>query len=335
MKLFDILPKISKASTRTFFEEGSRTPGYTWKDALHGYIYARWPYQYISIGVGEHPLSRALGPLVGWIMAHLPQKTGAPKKAEETNEDGLPVERQGYAAGNGYAAGYHGKVMPLAAAARLVLVNEPLRLPDLEKIIPYERARDLVLLNPDHIVALDCPCRAARRDPCLPMDVCLIVGEPFASLVSEHHPAKTRWISQGEAAEILQAEDARGHVHHAFFKDAMLNRFYAICNCCACCCGAMQSVRNGTPMLAASGYVNQVDEALCLGCGDCLDYCQFGALALEDFVARVNEELCMGCGVCTSKCEQGALSLRREPAKGEPLDIQALLEGTRTWPDRG
>ncbi len=63
-----------------------------------------------------------------------------------------------------------------------------------------------------------------------------------------------------------------------------------------------------------------------MGCGDCLDYCQFGALALEDFVARVDEELCMGCGVCSSKCEQGALSLRREPAKGEPLEIQALLE---------
>ena len=176
MKLLDILPKFGKASTRKFFEEGPRTPGYTWKDALHGYIYARWPYQYISIGVGEHPLSRALAPLVAWISAHLPQKT------EELNGDGVAVESKGY------AEGYHGKVMPLAAATRLVQVNEPLRLPDLEKIIPYQRARALVLLNPDHIVALDCPCRSARPDPCLPLDVCLIVGEPFASLVSEHHP---------------------------------------------------------------------------------------------------------------------------------------------------
>ena len=252
----------------------------------------------------------------------------------------MAVERKGYAAGKvrrrqWYADGYHGKVMPLAAATRLVQVNEPLRLPDLEKIIPYQRARDLILLNPDHIVALDCPCRSARPDPCLPLDVCLIVGEPFASMVSEHHPQTTRWISQAEAAEILQAEDARGHVHHAFFKDAMLNRFYAICNCCACCCGAMQSMRSGMPMLASSGYVNQVDEDLCLGCGDCLDYCQFGALALEDFVARVDEELCMGCGVCTSKCEQGALSLRREPAKGEPLEIQALLGAHPNLAERG
>ena len=85
----------------------------------------------------------------------------------------------------------------------------------------------------------------------------------------------------------------------------MLDRFYAICNCCACCCGAMQAQRSGMPMLASSGYVTQVDEDLCLGCGDCLDYCQFGALALEDFIARVDEELCMGCGVCSSKCGAG------------------------------
>jgi hypothetical protein len=26
-----------------------------------------------------------------------------------------------------------------------------------------------------------------------------------------------------------------------YYKDAMLGRFYAICNCCACCCGAMQA----------------------------------------------------------------------------------------------
>ncbi len=48
-----------------------------------------------------------------------------------------------------------------------------------------------------------------------------------------------------------------------YYKDAMLNRFYAICNCCSCCCGAMNAWNNGTPMLASSGYVAVVDEELC------------------------------------------------------------------------
>ena len=47
-----------KPSTRAFMEEARRTPGYSFLDFLHGYIYARWPYLYIGIGTGEHPLAK-------------------------------------------------------------------------------------------------------------------------------------------------------------------------------------------------------------------------------------------------------------------------------------
>jgi NAD-dependent dihydropyrimidine dehydrogenase PreA subunit len=155
--------------------------------------------------------------------------------------------------------------------------------------------------------------------------VCLIVGEPFAGFILENHPGRCRRIGQGEAVEILQAEHRRGHVHHAFFKDAMLGRFYAICNCCSCCCGAMQAQRHGVPMLASSGFVAAVDEDLCVGCGLCRESCQFGALHLSDGKSRVDEAACMGCGVCVDRCPKGALELRREPGRGEPLDISRLM----------
>jgi dissimilatory sulfite reductase (desulfoviridin) alpha/beta subunit len=155
--------------------------------------------------------------------------------------------------------------------------------------------------------------------------VCLIVGEPFAGLVLEHHPGKSRRITQAEALEILQAEDARGHVHHAFFKDAMLNRFYAICNCCACCCGAMQAQRHGSPMLISSGYVAQVDQELCLGCGECESICQFDAIHVPNGLSEVDEAICMGCGVCVEHCPNAALSLLRDYSKGEPLEIHRLI----------
>jgi hypothetical protein len=236
---------LTKPSTRAFAEEARRTPGYSRLDWLHGYVYARWPYLYIGIGKGEHPLARILGPVVRVLGRLLP-------RGEDGSDQGT------------FADGYHGKVMPLEAAIQLVTVQEDMDLGDLEQIIPYPVARDIVFRNPDHIVVLDCPCRAARSEPCEPLDVCLIIGEPFASFVSEHHPRRSRWISSEEAAEILRAEDERGHVHHAFFKDAMLGRFYAICNCCACCCGAMHAHRHGTPMLASSGYVARLDTDLAL-----------------------------------------------------------------------
>jgi len=216
-------------------------------------------------------------------------------------------------------------VVSLANAKKLVTLNQDVNLTNLEQVVPYARARDIVLHNPDHIAVLDCPCRTARANPCLPLDVCLVVGEPFASFVLEHHPQRSRSISQGEAADILRAEQVRGHVSHAFFKDAMLNRFYAICNCCSCCCGAMHAHRNGSPMLASSGYVAQVNVELCAGCGACADGCQFNAISVDDGFARIDAAACMGCGVCVAHCPQEALELVRAPAKGEPLEIQKLI----------
>jgi Pyruvate/2-oxoacid:ferredoxin oxidoreductase delta subunit len=316
------LPQWIKPSTRAFWRAGRRKQDYSLFDWLHGYIYGRWLYLYIGIGVGEQPLARRLaclwGPAQRALRAVRGQFDGVtqPEAAQHSPSGSLKIT---------FADTYHGKVVPLQAACELVQVNEPISLPNLEQVIPYQRARDLILMNPDHIVALECPCRSAREHPCLPLDVCLVVGEPFASFVIEHQPSRSRWITQQEAVTILQAEDERGHVHHAFFKDAMLGRFYAICNCCSCCCGAMQAQRNGTPMLASSGYRTQVDEDSCTGCGTCVDFCQFNALTVQGFTVKVSDQACMGCGICLSKCPQEALSLVRAPERGEPLELHDLM----------
>jgi heterodisulfide reductase subunit A-like polyferredoxin len=109
----------------------------------------------------------------------------------------------------------------------------------------------------------------------------------------------------------------------------MLGRFYAICNCCACCCGALNAHRNGTPMLASSGYVCAVDEALCAGCGTCETVCQFAAITAAEGYAVVDYAACMGCGVCVEHCAQGALRLARDEAKGLPLEIEQLMAAAR------
>ena len=119
-------------------------------------------------------------------------------------------------------------------------------------------------------------------------------------------------------------------MHHAFFKDAMLGRFYAICNCCSCCCGAMQAFRHGVPMLASSGYVARSDAGRCVACGVCVNACPFAALSLDGGVLRIDEAVCMGCGVCVSKCLRGALLLARDPSKPEPLEVRELVAAGRS-----
>lgn len=301
-----------RPGTKAFIQEARRTPGYGLCDWLHGYVYSRWPYTYIGIAVGEHPLAKAALRL--W-------RALRPTPADANNR---PVVRKPIGAGT-IGDGYHGKVVTLEAATRLVSVQQEINLTDLEHVIPYPVARDIVLRHPDHIAVLECPCRASRPNPCLPLDVCLIVGEPFASFVLEHHPRRARAITSAEAAEILAAEHARGHVHHAFFKDAMLGRFYAICNCCSCCCGAMQAHRSGIPMLNASGYTARVDVTRCAACGTCAEGCQFAAITVDEH-ARVDEDACMGCGVCVSRCPQAALTLVRDTRKAAPLELDALMQ---------
>jgi hypothetical protein len=76
----------------------------------------------------------------------------------------------------------------------------------------------------------------------------LVGGGDF---VLDHHPGRARQVSTEEALALLDAEHERGHVHTAYFKDACDHRFYAICNCCKCCCGGLEAmVKYGVPMVA-------------------------------------------------------------------------------------
>jgi ferredoxin len=217
----------------------------------------------------------------------------------------------------------HGKVVRLGDAKNFFTLNENVSFLNLEKIIPYKTAKDLILTNPDHIAVIDCPCRSTKENPCEPKNVCMGIGEPYVSFMIEHNINNPRKISQDEAVEILKAEDDRGHIHTAYFKDTLGGRMYCMCNCCGCCCQSMRAHFFKVPIIAPSGYVSQITE-VCDGCGECIKYCQFKALKMNGDKAESTYNECMGCGVCESKCPQGAISMRRDPAKGEPLDIVAL-----------
>jgi ferredoxin len=253
--------------------------------ALHGYIYGRWTEAYIR-------LFRRLAPFMS------------------------PRAKQAW------ADHYHGKVLTTELACSIIRLDHDIKRTDLEHIIPYPRARTILLAGPPQVTLLECPCRLGKAEHCEPTQVCMLVGG--GDFAFDHHPTKTRRATQEEALALLQAEHERGHVHTAYFKDAVGDRFYAICNCCKCCCGGLEAMtKHGVPMVASSGFVAEVDEGACIGCGDCETACPFDAIHVP-YRAEVTWESCMGCGVCEGQCATGAVTLVRDERKGIPLDVRAL-----------
>lgn len=257
-------------------------------NGLHGYIYGRWTNQYLSV------LLNRIFPRLG--------------------ERGKKWLRDRY----------HGKVLTQDQAEAVIMLDHDIARRDLEQIIPYPMARDLILKGPPDVIAYECACRHARANPCEPTQVCMVVGQPGVDFILEHNPQSSRRLTQAEALDLLRAEHQRGHLHSAWFKDAILNRFYAICNCCKCCCGGIEMmVKYGSPVLASSGYVCHVNGQNCTNCGLCVDACPFCALSMDQTVV-VNWEKCMGCGVCTSQCATECMTLVPDERKGVPMDVRLL-----------
>ena len=50
----------------------------------------------------------------------------------------------------------------------------------------------------------------------------------------------------------------------------------------------------------------------CLGCGDCVQVCRFGALKLnpESGLTEIDPELCTACGACVAECPRHIIELR-------------------------
>jgi len=208
------------------------------------------------------------------------------------------------------------------AVHRVIPVEEAIPF-DLE-IFPYERATELVEGAKAWGVR-DCICRVQQRligKGCdHPVENCLMLA-PVEGVFDSGET--TRPITKEDALHILRQAEESGLVHSTGnYRDG---HFY-ICNCCTCCCGILRSVAEFEvpTALARSGFRSVVDAELCAGCGDCVERCQFGALAVLEDVCVVDYGRCVGCGLCASACPTGALRLERRP-EGElsplPTDLK-------------
>jgi len=84
-------------------------------------------------------------------------------------------------------------------------------------------------------------------------------------------------------------------------------------------------------IVAVSGSVCEVDKKTCIGCGACIEACEYGAIEFndtrQDKKATVNPVLCKGCGLCNALCPTGAISLKHFTNEQVFSEIDAAVVG--------
>ncbi len=228
-----------------------------------------------------------------------------------------------------------------------VYVQEPVLENDkTNHILDYERATHIIE-EAKYIGLGTCYCRHKMYHaghPCeinAPWEVCLTFDNVARSL--SEHGGYARLISKEEAKDVLELSYESNLVqigenvreHPAF-----------ICNCCGCCCEALQAARKFSPMqpVATTNYIPRISTDTCVGCGKCEKVCPILAISMEKPGeeegrkkpwAKVDTEICLGCGVCARNCPTGAIKLERRPAQIiTPVNsthrfvLQAIEKGT-------
>ena len=233
---------------------------------------------------------------------------------------------------------YNGKIIGLENAIKLTTIDVDVNLEAPKTVMPFELARKIVLEGNPTIAIGKCGCRSTIPEEdvkCLsyPYEACLYIGEPAASFMIEQGDM-FRKIDSEEAVALLEDFHKRGFIQQAYFKSE-LDGFYAICNCCPCCCGSVARVNKlldgEMPFTntAASGYIAEIGDE-CIGCGECVEKCPYHAISLnaDEGCAQIIFNRCMGCSVCESQCPTEAITMCTEPSKSGILDLDELRQAT-------
>jgi ferredoxin/DNA-binding transcriptional ArsR family regulator len=200
--------------------------------------------------------------------------------------------------------------IPLAASTKpgafpMRVVPKWKSIKDIPGILPYEDMREIIRAQ-ELLVLIPCGCkRSYRQRQCgIPDESCITVGRTAQYNLER---GLGRKITREQALEVLEKFDQYPVVNLVVNQRDVGQ---LICNCHACCCGALKEG------VTASRFIATVDTQKCQACGVCVGRCQFGAVRLQYYPelgaerSYTDPELCRGCGDCVISCPNGARGMK-------------------------
>jgi NAD-dependent dihydropyrimidine dehydrogenase PreA subunit len=226
--------------------------------------------------------------------------------------------------------------IPTASLSRVAVAEDAI--PAEAEILPYDRVSKYVA-DSGWISLMTCGCKNVGKllgHPCdKPSDVCMgFHSGPVPDGFAES--GLGRLLSKEEALKTLDRTEKAGLVH------IITNISEGVVYCCNCCmdhCLTLRALKSPVMFAgpAPSSFIMVVDEDKCMGCGDCIDRCQFEALSMQDDIVVKDADSCFGCGVCVSVCPTSALRMelreqRPTPCKDYGELIQMMAASWRSDP---
>jgi len=190
-------------------------------------------------------------------------------------------------------------------------------------VLDYERASEVIRTATYRGIGV-CYCRHKMmhmgRDCDAAKEICMTFNGTAQSLTRHDY---ARLVDVSEGLDLLQQAYEQNLVQ---FGENVRESVNFICNCCGCCCEAMIAARKFGMLnpVHTSNFLPVVADALCNGCGKCVNACPVEAMTLVSTndphhpkmkKAKVNEDICLGCGVCVRTCTHESMSLRSRPER--------------------